>query len=107
MSGAPSLAPAARPANVRRHCSRMPWTFSGVTRVIIRSLTSMAGPWSHIPRQLAQQSENLPSGVVWPKRMPRSFSSCRAICDLPAMSQVIVRHRRITNCPCGCSPRKL
>ena len=30
--------------NICRHSARMPWTFSGVTRVKIRSLTSIAGP---------------------------------------------------------------
>ena len=82
MSGAPLPTSVAWTPNVCRHCCRMPWTFSGVTRVKIWSLTSMAGPWSHIPRQFAQWSENLPSGVVSPNRMPRSFSNCRATCVL-------------------------
>ena len=38
-------------------------------------VTRAAGPWSHIPRQLAQPSENLPSGVVWPGATP--YSACR------------------------------
>ena len=75
--GAPSVVPMAWTPNVCRHSSRMPWTFSGVTRVKICSLTSSAGPWSHIPRQLAQRSENLPSGVVSPK------SDAQVVLQLP------------------------
>ncbi len=56
--------PGARPsARYRRHGTRptISRTVSGVTRVYTLSLTSRAGPWSHMPMQAAQSSVKRPS----------------------------------------------
>ena len=76
-------------------------TLRGVNPVCTFSLTKSAGPWSHIPIQFIYSSENFLSGVVSPNLIPNSRSKARAILFVPAISQLIVLHKRIIYFPFG------
>ena len=64
------LPAAGSPARCRAPCRASAWCRSS-------SFTSMAGPWSHMPMQLAHSRLKAPSAEVSPKSMPRSR------CELP------------------------
>ncbi len=54
-----------------------------------------------MPMQLVHSSVNMPSGVVSPKRIPRSFSNWRATTFAPFIMDDMSRLSRMMNLPLG------
>ncbi len=79
----------------------MSWAASLVRYVTGTSLISAAGAWSESPIHGTDSSEIMPSGVVWPKVMPRSSKNARADRALPCIRSMMSLQRRITTFPLG------
>ena len=66
----------------------------GVSRVTARLLTSIAGPWSHIPVQEVRSTLTAPSAETWPRRSFRRLSMWSNSAALPSIRSVMLSENR-------------